>query len=464
MKLHWFHLAPWQNLPSDFTERYRSVWVDVPSKLWDPVEGHRHYNEYLDELEFADQLGFDGICVNEHHQNAYGLMPSPNLMAAALTRRTTNAAIVVLGNSIALYNPPVRIAEEFAMLDCMSGGRLVAGFPVGTPMDTCFGYGQVPATLREKYDEGYELIMRSWTEPEPFAFNGKFTQLRYVNLWPRPLQQPHPPIWVPGGGSIETWEWVAKRNHVYCYLSYSGYKRGKALLDGYWETIDRLGIEPNPYRAGFLQLIAVSETDAQAEADYAEHAKYFYDNCLHIYEGFADPPGYRTMPTLKRGLVGQHGKQVTAARKALTWSELVDQGYVVAGGPESVRQQLREVIKTLNVGQLMVLLQFGNMPKHKALKNTELFAREVMPALRDIWSEWEDHWNPTGVPAGKRVEPAALPSANGHANGATNGATNGASGGTHGSANGPAGAATSIGDESGRSARGTASPARETDR
>lgn len=418
MKLHWFHLAPWQNLPPDFNQTYRSVWVDVPSHLWDPVEGHRHYNDYLDELEFADQMGFDGVCVNEHHQNAYGLMPSPNLMAAALTRRTSNAAIVVLGNSIALYNPPVRIAEEFAMLDCISGGRLVAGFPVGTPMDTCFGYGEVPATLREKYDEGYDLIMQAWTRPEPFAFNGRFTQLRYVNLWPRPLQQPHPPVWVPGGGSVETWEWVAKRNHVYCYLSYSGYKRGKALLDGYWETVDRLGIDPNPHRAGFLQLVAVSETDAQAEAEYYPHAHYFYENCLHIYEGFADPPGYRTQATLKRGLVSQHGKQATQARKNLSWRDLVEGGYVVAGSPESVRQQLTEVAKSLRVGHLMVLLQFGSMPKHLANKNTELFAREVLPALRPIWSEWEDRWYPKALPAAERARPAPLPAAGGMTNGA----------------------------------------------
>jgi alkanesulfonate monooxygenase SsuD/methylene tetrahydromethanopterin reductase-like flavin-dependent oxidoreductase (luciferase family) len=435
MKLHWFHLAPWQNLPSDFTERYRSVWVDVPSELYDPVDGHRHYNEYLDELEFADQMGFDGICVNEHHQNAYGLMPSPNLMAAALTRRTSNAAIVVLGNSIVSYNPPVRIAEEFAMLDCMSGGRLVAGSRSArrwTPASGTAGTGHAPREVRRG---ATSLIMRAWQESEPFAFNGKFTQLRYVNLWPRTLQKPHPPVWVPGGGSIETWEWVAKRNHVYCYLSYSGYKRGKALLDGYWETIDRLGIEPNPYRAGFLQLVAVSETDAQAEADYAEHAKYFYDNCLHIYEGFADPPGYRTLPTLKKGLVGQHGKAVTAARKALTWKELVEQGYVVAGSPASVRQQLQDVIGTLRVGHLMVLQQFGNMPKHKVLKNTELFAREVLPSLRGIWSEWEDHWYPTGIAAEKRVPPAPLPSTDSQANGAANDA-HGTPTGSRGAANG----------------------------
>ena len=121
-------------------------------------------------------------------------MPSPNIIAAGLARRTKDTAIVVLGNSIALYNPPVRVAEEFAMLDCISGGRLVAGFPVGTSMDTNYCYGQIPALTREKYNEAHDLILRAWTEPDPFAFNGRYTQLRYVNIWPRPLQQPRPPI------------------------------------------------------------------------------------------------------------------------------------------------------------------------------------------------------------------------------------------------------------------------------
>src|ERR671935_2947801 len=128
MKFHFFHLMPYPRLPDDFRQRYHGVWVDLPaSELYDPVRGHEVYNEYLDELEYADQLGFDGIGVNEHHQNGYGLMPSPNLMASSLARRTSRAAICVIGNSIACYNPPIRVAEEFAMLDVISGGRLVAG-------------------------------------------------------------------------------------------------------------------------------------------------------------------------------------------------------------------------------------------------------------------------------------------------------------------------------------------------
>jgi hypothetical protein len=121
MRFIWFNLMPWPYLPEDFREKYRSVWVDIPSSLYDPVRGHEVYNDYLDQLEFAETVGFDGLGVNEHHANAYGLMPSPTLMAAALARRTSRAALVVLGSSIALYDPPIRVAEEFAMLDVISG-------------------------------------------------------------------------------------------------------------------------------------------------------------------------------------------------------------------------------------------------------------------------------------------------------------------------------------------------------
>ena len=129
MKFTWFHLMPYRFLPEDFKEKYRSVWVDIPRDLYDPKVGHRLYNDYLDQLEYADSMGFDGLGVNEHHQNAYGLMPSPNIMAAALTRRTRNANLVVLGNSIALYNPPIRVAEEFAMLDVISRRTPGRGLP-----------------------------------------------------------------------------------------------------------------------------------------------------------------------------------------------------------------------------------------------------------------------------------------------------------------------------------------------
>jgi len=405
MKLHSFHLMPYADLPDDFRETYRSVWVDVPSRLFDPLRGHAMYNEYLDELEYAASLGFDGICVNEHHQNAYGLMPSPNIMAAALARRAPNAALVVLGNSIALYNPPVRVAEEFAMLDVLSGGRLVAGFPVGTAMDTTYAYGVTPISLRDKYHEAHDLILRAWTEAEPFAFNGKFSQLRYVNIWPRPLQKPHPPIWVPGGGSIETWEWVTEQDYLFAYLSYGGYRRAKTVMDGFWDHVAEAGKEMNPYRAGFLQFVAVAEDDAQAEADYAEAADYFFQRCLHVYRGFADVPGYRSIRSVEAGL--SQGFGTLRQRPDACWKDYVENGTIVAGSPARVTEQLLELAESLRVGHLMLLLQFGNMPREKAMKNIRLFAEQVMPNLRPVWGEYEDRWWIKPLAASRRAVPAS---------------------------------------------------------
>jgi alkanesulfonate monooxygenase SsuD/methylene tetrahydromethanopterin reductase-like flavin-dependent oxidoreductase (luciferase family) len=302
MKFMSFNLMPYRYLPMDFPQKHRSVWVDIPGDLYDPVKGNQLYNEYMDQLEYAAQIGFDGICVNEHHANGYGLMPSPNIIAAGLARRTKDVALVVLGNSVALYNPPLRVAEEFAMLDCISGGRLVAGFPVGTSMDTNYAYGQVPTTLREKYYEGVRLILEAWKRNDVFAFNGEFTQLRYVNCWPKPFQKPHPPVWIPGGGSVETWDYCADMGFLYSYLSFSGYKRAKVFMDGFWETLERKGLPQNPYQAGFVQFVAVGDSDDECAEKFGPHAEWFFNKTQHVYGGFAevskrgDTKGYAHYP------------------------------------------------------------------------------------------------------------------------------------------------------------------------
>lgn len=411
MKFHFFHLMPYPDLPADFREKNRSVWVDVPSRLFDPAVGHRAYNDYLDELEFAASVGFDGICVNEHHQNAYGMMPSPNLMAAALARRTSDVKLVLMGNSVALYNPPTRVAEEVAMLDVLSGGRLVAGFPVGTPMDTTYCYGQSPATLREKYREAVALILRAWAEPDVFSFNGKYTQLRYVNVWPRPVQKPRPPVWVPGGASVETWDLCLENDFLYANLSYFGYLEAQKILDGFWRAVDRHKLDHNPYRAGFLQFIAVADSDAEAERIYSEPALYFYQRALHVHPGFVNPPGYTSVATLRAGIEGQIARitrraGARAELATLTWKDLMDRGYIVAGSPATVADRINDMADKLNVGHLMVLLHFGNMSKEVTLYNTRRFAEDVIPRLRPRFSEWEDRWFPKD--AASPTPPSAL--------------------------------------------------------
>jgi alkanesulfonate monooxygenase SsuD/methylene tetrahydromethanopterin reductase-like flavin-dependent oxidoreductase (luciferase family) len=340
-------------------------------------------------------------------------MPSPNLIAAALARRTSDAAICILGNSLALYNPPTRVAEEMAMIDCISGGRLIAGFPVGTPMDTCYAYGQNPSQLRARYHEAHDLVVEAWTRRETFSFNGRFTQLRYVNIWPHPLQRPRPPIWIPGGGSIETWRWCAEMDYVYCYLSYYGYKAGLHTMQGFWSEMEKLGKDRNPYRAGFLQFVGVAESRQQALDLYTEPAEYFYGRCLHVDARFALPPGYTTEGTQRAGIEGMMAKAANvanpatkAALKATNMKDIVDGGYVLIGSPDEVIEQIRHVGTSLNVGHLMLLLQFGNMNRDLASYNTRMFAEKVMPQLGGLFDDrWEDRWWPKPLPKPARVAP-----------------------------------------------------------
>lgn len=415
MKLCWFHLMPYTELPDDFREKHPGVWVNIDSDLLDPNLVHTLYNDFMDELEHAAELGFDGICVNEHHSNGYGLMPSPNLIAASLARRTRDAAIIVMGNSLALYNPPTRVAEEMAMLDCISGGRLIAGFPVGTPMDTCFAYGQNPSTLRARYHEAHDLILKAWTTREPFAWNGRFNKQRYVNVWPRPVQKPHPPIWIPGGGSVETWQWCAEMDYVYSYLSYFGYKQGLATMQGFWDEMARLGKDRNPFRAGFLQFVGVAETTEEAMELYREPAEYFYGRCLHLDPRFVAPPGYTTEASVRaraQSMVALAASGKTRGGGPMIASDfesIVDLGYVIVGSPDEVAEKLRNVATSLNVGQLMLLLQFGNMSKDLTLHNNQLFAEKVMPQLQGLFEdEWENRWWPS--PMAQRSEPRSVAS------------------------------------------------------
>src|SRR5262249_56375295 len=163
MKISAFHLMPYRELPADFEQRYESVWVTAP--WWELADARRvgqYYNWTLDELQYAAKWGFDGVCTNEHHQNAYGFMPSPNLMGSVLARATngTNVAIVQMGATLPTSNPPLRVAEEYAILDCISGGRLGAGLPLGSPMDVNRCYGITPMEHRERYREAVELTLK----------------------------------------------------------------------------------------------------------------------------------------------------------------------------------------------------------------------------------------------------------------------------------------------------------------
>ena len=401
MKISMFHLMPYRDLPADFQQRYHSVWVDPPFReLGDPEKVGQYYNWTLDELTYAAKAGMDGVCTNEHHQNAYGFMPSPNLMGSVLARATigTNAAVVQMGATLPTTNPPIRVAEEYAMLDCISGGRLVAGMPLGSPMDVNLCYGISPIEQRERYYEAHDLIIKAWTSREMFAWNGKYFKLPMVNLWPRPIQDPHPPVWVPGSGSLSTWDFAAKHDHCYCFLSYYGNNLAKRIMDGFWEFVNKSGLDPNPYRAGFLQLLVVSETDAKAEEEYYPHIRYFYDKCLHIAPEFLAIPGHQDHRSLVNSVKNFNPEQMKLMMQVPNWKyrDYVENQFVIAGSPASVRDQLMQAVKKLRVGNLMLLLHIGSMPHELTMKNIDLFTREVMPHFRGVWDDegWVNHWWP----------------------------------------------------------------------
>ena len=154
-------------------------------------------------MELADRLGFDGVCLNEHHQTAYGMMPIPGVLAGALARSVKRAKLAILGRALPLLNNPLTVAEEYAMLDNLTRGRFIAGFVRGIGAEY-HAMGINPAHSQDRFAEAHDLIIRAWTEPGPFQYVGKHYHFNYVNPWPRPYQSPHPPIWIPSQGSSGT--------------------------------------------------------------------------------------------------------------------------------------------------------------------------------------------------------------------------------------------------------------------
>ncbi|HEY0435543.1 MAG TPA: LLM class flavin-dependent oxidoreductase, partial [Phenylobacterium sp.] len=223
-----------------------------------------------------------------------------------------------------------------------------------------------------------------------------------------PIQQPHPPIHIPGGGSVETYDFCIDNTYSYSYLSFTGYIRAKALMDGYWKRVEERGVDKSPYRAGFAQTILVADTDEEAERLYSEHVNYFYNRCLHVYPGFADAPGYRTIKTIQTGALSQYAPP-RGGYAELTWKDLTEGGHVIAGSPETVRQRMEELIKGLNVGNIFCLMHVGNMPADKCMYSTKLFAEKVMPHLRNMFPDWADDNRFWTTPLANRVTSGRLP-------------------------------------------------------
>lgn len=377
MKFYMMHLMPYADLDLDYDKTYNSAWITLPNSYYDPKKGAKLYNRYLDELEYADQLGFDGVCVNEHHQNAYGLMPQPGVMAGALARRTKKVKIAILGRALPLLNNPVTVAEEFAMVDNITEGRFIAGFVRGIGAEY-HAWSSNPADSHDRFHEAHDLILRAWTETGPFSFEGKHYHFEYVNLWPRPYQTPRPPIWIPSQGSSETIEWASHPDRRYTYLqTFTPVSMLAKYMKMYKDMANAHGYEATEDQLGWSVPIYVAETDEIARREAKPHIENFLNKFLRMPKEMLLPPGYLSLKSMlgvmqaKSSLGGQQ-----------TIDTVMDKGMFICGSPETVRQKLSEYQREIGFGHLLSLLQFGTLPAELTRKSMELYATEVIPHLR----------------------------------------------------------------------------------
>ncbi len=236
----------------------------LPKKYFKPEIAARTYAEHLEAWEELDRLGYDGVGFNEHHCSPYGLMNSPNLLAAAAAQRTKRLKLLIYGNLLPLHEP-LRLAEELAMLDCMSNGRLISGFARGIPRE--YQVHNVPlAQSRARFEEAFDIITRAWTE-EVFSYQGEFWSYKDVAMWPRPVQQPHPPIWMPVVGSKESIEFAARHDLPIT----PGLGRSRGLRDDiiryYARCLAQAGhrITPDHLSLGISAYVADSKAEAVRE-------------------------------------------------------------------------------------------------------------------------------------------------------------------------------------------------------
>ncbi len=372
-EFHYMCFMPYIHLPADHA-KYPSVWVDLPNRLYEPQKGKALYERYLTEFLLAERLGFDGISVNEHHATSYSMMPAPNLIAAILASKTTTAKINIWGTPPNLEYPN-RLAEEYAMLDVMSGGRIQVAFPLGTGMEY-WVHPISPVTARERFREAIAIIRKCWTEDGPTSFAGDFYTYHYLNTWVRPVQKPHPPCFLVGSGSPETIDLAAELGWGYTCV-FVTHKRQVELFRTLEDKAAKHGhaIRSNQLPLGIQAYVA--ETEQQAREEFEPHLRWFYENGLRTTPRFLAPPGYLSTDQLR-----VRAKMADRMHGGFDWDFQVENFRLVAGPPDMVANKIGEWLEEAHSSVVQFSLHLGDMPHWKTVKNMTLVAEEVLPRLR----------------------------------------------------------------------------------
>jgi alkanesulfonate monooxygenase SsuD/methylene tetrahydromethanopterin reductase-like flavin-dependent oxidoreductase (luciferase family) len=348
---------------------------------WDPRLGVQNYEDHIRYLQRADELGFDAVCLAEHHFKSFGTCPSPNVMAAAVARHTSRAKLVVLGNCLPLHGHPIRLAEELAMVDVLSNGRLVSGFIRGGSTEW-YAYNIDTEDVRGRFEEAWDLIVKCWTEPEPFSWHERHYQYENVSIMPRPVQQPHPPI-VMAGNTAESLEWCARRR-IPVASSFATTESMKETFDYYRRYAqEECGWTPGPEYFMVSRQVYVAPTSQQARDEVEPH----------ILAAFAElPPARRMAPEVERfrdaGRTERSyeykstGHHVPAGRDgSYTYESIQQGGFCVLGDPDHVTREIKHQQEVLGVGAFLVYAPYATLPMSLTMQSMELFAKEGLPHL-----------------------------------------------------------------------------------
>jgi alkanesulfonate monooxygenase SsuD/methylene tetrahydromethanopterin reductase-like flavin-dependent oxidoreductase (luciferase family) len=322
--------------------------------------------------------------------------------AAVLAKATKKAKIVLLGNPVPTVANALRLAEELAMIDLISKGRLVPGWVRGAGSEQLANNSN-PAYNREYFEEGVDFILKAWTKPGPFRFEGKHFHFRFVNPWVLPLQKPHPPVWIPGLISPDTVVWCAKKRFPYIALAT---KLGPTveMWDMYTQAAAREGYQAGPENFGYLQPIFVSDNQQRAE----ELGKRFLYGGAFAHFARPEwmfPPGYNSKEATRRlarlplaaNLPGKPlheggGNETDEELKEIRdgvyarYEESKRELQMIAGTPDYVIPRLRKVLEVLRPGIFSFWLD-GPVGYKDRVKCLEMLGRDVIPAMRDMGKE-----------------------------------------------------------------------------
>ena len=377
-----------------FTEQpYPDAWdlgeetlrVTYPNACVDPVVAADLYHRYFDEWILADELGLD-IMVNEHHQTATCLSAASIVPLSILARTTRRARLLVLGYPLGHRTDPLRVAEELAMVDVISRGRLEMGFVKGVPFEFACS-NQNPVDVMDRFAEAQDFIVKAMTShDEPFNWEGEYFHYRHVNIWPRPYQIPHPPIWSTTGTRFGS-RLLGERGYVMATLG-TGYNT-RFLFDQYRQAYMSKGRgSPSLDRFAYLALISVASTE-KAALERAEQIASYPRTSAIVSAPFKNPPGFISAEDNARMLRGQSAPPRKAKDgrvidyNAGNVRDLMDAAIMFAGTPDQVYEQIVAFCEHCGgLGNLLMMGQAGALSHADTVDNLTLFAEEVLPRLQ----------------------------------------------------------------------------------